>query len=465
MLFNSYEFLLAFLPLVVLVYYALPRGARAPWLTLASYFFYGWWRVECVGLMLALTAINYVGGRGVARSQRRGGAGAAAWMAFSVAGSLLVLGFFKYADFLILSWNGVAASLGVGGRVDPLGVLLPIGISFYTFQSMSYPIDIYRGICRPTRRFVDFACYVSLFPQLIAGPIVRYNEIADQLVQRTHSMEKFARGLVFFVVGLAKKVLLADALAAAAVAGFDKGPVGAAASWLGLLAYSFQIYFDFSGYSDMAIGLGLLLGFEFPRNFNSPYKALGIRDFWRLWHMSLSRWLRDYLYISLGGSRRGAARTWLNVLVTLFLGGLWHGASWTFVLWGIYYAVLIGLEHALGRVRALAGLPLGLKRAGTFLLVLFGWVLFRSATLGAAGSLFAGLFGAHGWGALPAAMQEAEFLIALPICALITWCGRNLWEWRWRIGGRTALWVMPLLLACLYKVLTSDYSPFLYFQF
>ncbi|MBL7223375.1 MAG: MBOAT family protein [Candidatus Brocadiae bacterium] len=463
MLFNSTEFLLCFLPLVVAVYYVLPWRARAAWLALASYFFYGWWRVDCVGLMLALTAINYAGGLGIARA--KGGGAKRAWLVFAIVGSLGVLGYFKYVDFLIRTWNGLAVALGTGDRIEPLGVLLPIGISFYTFQSMSYPIDIYRGVSRPARRLVDFACYVSLFPQLIAGPIVRYREIADQLAERTHTADKFARGLVFFVVGLAKKVLLADALAAAAGAAFDHGAVGLPAAWLGLLAYGFQIYFDFSGYSDMAVGLGLMFGFEFPQNFDSPYRAVGVRDFWRRWHMSLSRWLRDYLYIPLGGSRQGTVRLCASVLITFFLGGLWHGAHWTFVLWGIYYAALIGAEHAVGRVRALNGVPVGAKRAATFVLVLLGWVLFRSATVADAGVLYGGLFGAQGWGALPAAMRSVEFAAVFVLCAAIAWCGRNLWAWQWRITARTALWVLPLFAAGLYKVLTTDYSPFLYFQF
>ena len=233
MLFNSYEFLIAFLPLVVLVYYALPRAARAPWLTVASYVFYGWWRPQYVLLMLALTLINYVGGSGVARARTQGRK--TAWLVFSVAASLAALGFFKYTDFLIHSWNAASVRMGLGGGLHPLGIVLPIGISFYTFQSVSYPIDLYRGVCEPTRRFIDFACYVSLFPQLIAGPIVRYNEIEGQLRERTHSTEKVARGLVFFIVGLAKKVLLADAMAAAVALAFDGGPVGAGASWMGLL--------------------------------------------------------------------------------------------------------------------------------------------------------------------------------------------------------------------------------------
>ena len=463
MLFNSYEFLLIFLPVVVLVYYALPWRCRAPWLTLASYMFYGWWRTDCVGLMLLLTAINYVGGRMIHRSQRRGVR--AVWLALSVAGSLGVLGFFKYVDFVLDSWNGLSGALGVGEPTKLLGIVLPVGISFYTFQSMSYPIDIYRGVCRPTRRLIDFACYVSLFPQLIAGPIVRYNEVAAQLDERSHTAEKFARGLVFFVVGLAKKALLADAMAVAADAAFDQGPPGAALAWAGLLAYAFQIYFDFSGYSDMAIGLGLMLGFEFPQNFNSPYQATGMRDFWRRWHMSLSRWLRDYLYISLGGSRRGRVRTVVNVMATMLLGGLWHGANWTFVLWGGYHGLLIAIERALGSRNPLSRLPAWAKRAGTFLLVVLGWVFFRAATLGKAGALFAGLVGVHGLGSLPTAVGEAAFLVPFGICAAVAWLAPNVWTWRLRVTERTLAWALPLFVVCLYVVLTSDYSPFLYFQF
>jgi len=462
-LFNSYEFLLVFLPLVVVVYYVLPRPVRAAWLTLASYFFYGWWRVECIGLMLLLTVVNYVGGRMIHRSRQGWARGA--WLAASLALSLGVLSFFKYFDFLIQTWNDLSGWAGAVSPLRPLGVLLPVGISFYTFQSVSYPIDIYRGISRPTRRLIDFACYVSLFPQLIAGPIVRYNEIAEQLEERRHTADKVARGLAFFIVGLAKKALLADALAPAAELAFDKGAPGAAVAWVGLLAYSFQIYFDFSGYSDMAIGLGLLLGFEFPRNFNSPYQATSIRDFWRRWHMSLSRWLRDYLYFSIGGSRRGRVRTYVNVMATMLLGGLWHGANWTFVLWGGYHGVLICTERALGQRNPLSRLPLWLKRGGTFLLVLFGWVLFRSASLVKGGALLGGLFGARGLGELPRVMRSTQFLGALAIAAVVAFGCRNLFQWRWRITERTAAWALPLFLVSLYAALVSGYSPFLYFQF
>jgi alginate O-acetyltransferase complex protein AlgI len=320
-------------------------------------------------------------------------------------------------------------------------------------------------VSRPTRRLIDFACYVSLFPQLIAGPIVRYNEIADQLAERSHTATKLARGLCFFIIGLVKKALLADTLAPVAELAFDHGPPGAAVAWIGLLAYAFQIYFDFSGYSDMAIGLGLLLGFEFPQNFNSPYQATSIRDFWRRWHMSLSRWLRDYLYFSLGGSRSGVARTYVNIMATMLLGGLWHGANWTFVLWGGYHGVLICIERALGERNPLSRLPAGLKRAGTFLLVLLGWVLFRSASLGGAAALSGQLLGRSGLGRLPDAMHSAEFLIAFPIAVVVAFGSRDLFAWRWRITARTAAWVVPLFLASLYAVLTSGYSPFLYFQF
>jgi len=457
-LFHSYEFLLVFLPAVLLVYYALPGAARALWLTAVSYVFYGWAKPDSIALLALLTVVNYVGGLGVSRAERRGVR--RLWLAFSVGASLGVLGYYKYADFLIRSWNDVS-----GGDVSPLGVVLPVGISFYTFQSMSYPIDIYRGAGRPTRRLIDFACYVSLFPQLIAGPIVRYHEVADQLESRTHNVDKAARGLVFFVTGLAKKLLLADSVAVAAEALFDHGAVGLAPAWLGLLAYAFQIYFDFSGYSDMAIGLGLLLGFEFPRNFDSPYQAVGIRDFWRRWHMSLSRWLRDYLYIPLGGSRRGTVRTYVNVLLTMLLGGLWHGANWTFVLWGGFHGMCIAVERALDGRNPLTRLPRRAKVAGTFFLVTLAWVLFRSDSMAAAGDVFGSLFGANGFGALPAAMSDGWVLGALAVCAGVAWGGRNAWHWRMHITERTALWVVPLFLLCLVRVVGGDYSPFLYFQF
>lgn len=336
MLFNSYEFIFLFLPIVLIGYYAVFRGHRARmiFLTVMSYIFYGWWDYRFCALMLISTWLDYVAGAKVASgttSRAR-----KAWVGVSLVGNLGLLGFFKYFDLGAQTLNELAKWLGRDSPLIPLlHVTLPVGISFYTFQSMSYTIDIYRGCAKPARNFWDFACYVALFPQLVAGPIVRYHELAEQLVSRTHTLTKATRGAALFILGLAKKVIIADGVAPIVKLVFDAdGPPGFLAAWSGVLAYAMQIYFDFSGYSDMAVGLGLFLGFQFPQNFHSPYKSSSITEFWRRWHISLSSWLRDYLYIPLGGNRYGPMRTYVNLFITMLLGGLWHGASWTFVIWG-----------------------------------------------------------------------------------------------------------------------------------
>ncbi|NCC93561.1 MAG: MBOAT family protein, partial [Opitutae bacterium] len=295
MLFNSYEFLFLLLPVVLAGYYLfLPARWRQGWLALASYVFYGWWDFRFCGLLLLTTTIDYVVGGRIAAA--RSPAAKKRWLLASVCSDLSILGFFKYYDLGAETANALAQALGAGaGPLPLLHLVLPVGISFYTFQAMSYSIDIYRGHARPARSFIDFACYVSLFPQLVAGPIVRYHEIDRQLRERTHTWAKAGAGMVLFVLGLAKKVLLADAVAPMAAWGFAQDSIGLAGAWSSLLAYTLQIYFDFSGYSDMAVGLGLMLGFQFPQNFNSPYKSASITEFWRRWHISLSSWLRDYL--------------------------------------------------------------------------------------------------------------------------------------------------------------------------
>ena len=466
MLFNSYEFLFFLLPIVLAGYYLLvPRAGRHGWLALCSYVFYGWWDWRYCGLLLLTTAIDYVaGGRIAAASKpevrRR-------WLRFSVCCDLSVLGFFKYYDLGADTANRLAQWMGAsGGAVPLLHLVLPVGISFYTFQAMSYSIDIYRGHARPARSFVDFACYVSLFPQLVAGPIVRYHELDQQLRQRTHTWAKAGAGSALFVLGLAKKVLLADAVAPMADWGFAQEAIGAFGAWTSLLAYSFQIYFDFSGYSDMAVGLGLLLGFRFPQNFNSPYKATSITDFWRRWHISLSAWLRDYLYVPLGGNRKGAARTYANLFLTMLLGGLWHGASWTFALWGGYHGALRALERMTGKSGFAWRLPRPAQVATTFVLAMLGWAVFRAPTLAGLGRLIKGLAGCNGWGTgFPASEAGTLSWAALALCMPLVFWARNSWELRLRPSMGLALALAVLFAACVATFLTNASSPFLYFQF
>ena len=316
--FSSYVFLFAFLPLVLGAYYAAPRALRSAVLTLASYLFYGWWRLDFAALMLISTAVDFTCARrmhGAPIAVRR------RYLGLSLAVNLGLLGYFKYAEFGVETLNALLSAAGLG-ELPGLRVVLPIGISFYTFQTLSYTIDVYRGHARPQERLLDFAAYVALFPQLVAGPIVRYGTVADQLRGRSHTLPKFAEGVLYFQLGLAKKVLLADSLAPLAdraFAGSAAGAeIGAAAAWLGAAAYAFQLYFDFSGYSDMALGLGRMFGLVYPPNFASPYRSGSITEFWRHWHVSLSSWLRDYLYVPLGGNRRGPGRTQLNLACLLY---------------------------------------------------------------------------------------------------------------------------------------------------
>jgi len=490
MLFNSYEFLFAFLPLVLAVYYLLRANrARLVFLTLASYLFYGWWDYRFCGLMLFTTTVDYLVARmihGATTLRARRG-----WLAVSIFADLSVLGFFKYFDLLAGTINRAASAFAGAPQVllPILHIILPVGISFYTFQSMSYTIDVYRRAAQPAPSFWNFACFVSLFPQLVAGPIVRYHDLAAQLVQRTHSCEKAAAGISFFIMGLAKKVVLADSVVPFVDTAFRSGAPGFADAWVGIIAYAMQIYYDFSGYSDMAVGLGLMLGFQFPQNFNSPYKAGSITEFWRRWHISLSTWLRDYLYIPLGGNRHGPWRTYGNLLLTMLLGGLWHGANWTFLFWGGFHGTLLALERAVGKRSLCWWAPVWAQRAFTFGLVLIAWVFFRAGGLGVALNYLAGMLGLHGWGegAARVAREAPWSVILLGCCLILTWCAPNSWElmgrsehkiqgakpgsvWEWCLGSRikalaAALALCGLLVFCVGVILVNSSSPFLYFQF
>lgn len=398
MIFPSYVFLLAFLPLALLGWYALRSVAvRLAFLTAASYVFYGWWDYRFCALMAASTALDYVCGArlhatDVPRRRRF-------WLGLSIAGNLGALGFFKYYGFFTDSLQAALGTLGLELSLPTLQIILPLGISFYTFQSMSYTIDIYRGECRPTKDLLRFAAYVSMFPQLVAGPIVRYSEIEEQLAAldaRRPALPQIADGVWLFVIGVVKKIWIADLLAPVAELAFDRTATPQlATAWAGTLAYTFQLYFDFSAYSDMARGLGKMLGFEFPINFNSPYKSASIAEFWNRWHISLSHWLRDYLFIPLGGSRAGNARTLRNLAITMFLGGLWHGAAWTFVLWGVYHGALLCV-HACWKRAAVWHMPRLLAVPLTFLAAAFGWAIFRAGSLEGATTMWAGLFGFNG---------------------------------------------------------------------
>ena len=483
MVFSSHLFLFYFLPLSLAVYYLLPRRGKHLALTLSSYVFYGWANPIFVVLLLASTLVDYFAGLVISGGCRNSGAIEALMpdtprsraqriaVTVSVCSNLALLGFFKYFNFGIESLNGVGEALGLAGlRLDlAFRVTLPLGISFYTFQSMSYTIDVYRGHAAARRSFIDFACYVSMFPQLVAGPIIRYSEVARQLEERNYTVQKFARGAAFLSLGLAKKVLLANPCGKIADMSFDAASVGFVDAWMGALAYAFQIYFDFSAYSDMAIGLGLMLGFVFPKNFDSPYRAESITDFWRRWHISLSTWLRDYLYIPLGGNRLGPARTYVNLATVMVIGGLWHGASWNFVAWGAIHGGLLIAERAMGGRPAYAALPRPIRVALTFVLVLFTWVFFRAADLPSALSYCGAMLGLTD--ALPnAALLSGVYLqpfyvLAMVIAVLVAWTRPQVWDWTRELTWPKAAVTCVLLWLSLAVLNTQAYNPFIYFIF
>ena len=468
MVFSSHVFVFYFLPILLLVYYNLPYRWRNAFLALMSYVFYGWWKPWFATLMLATTVVNFVCGRIIAAPGAGRGRRVAA-VAAGCAASLGLLAFFKYALFAVGSLNRLLAVFGAEA-LPVLRVTLPIGISFFTFQAISYTVDVYRGRAAPARSFVDFACFVSMFPQLIAGPILRYHTVAEQLLDRRHTPARFSAGAAIFILGFAKKVLLANPMGEVADAVFAAAAPGAADAWFGVLAYAFQIYFDFCGYSDMAVGLGRMLGFEFPRNFNAPYLAESITDLWRRWHVSLSTFLRDYLYIPLGGNRRGAGRTYVNLGVVMLLGGLWHGAKWTFVAWGAYHGLLLALERWRGKRSVYAALPRPARVALTFLLMLLSWVLFRAEDLADAGRYFAALAGlAETTGAsvlLAAELYTIRNLVLLALCAAVTIQPVQAFDFsRGRMTLPRAAILLALFAVALAVMSAQAFNPFLYFQF
>jgi alginate O-acetyltransferase complex protein AlgI len=391
MVFASIFFLYAFLPCVLLTYYAAPRVLRNTILLLFSLVFYAWGEPKLVVVMLGSIAGNWAAGLTVHRA--RTPRGKKLVLSAAVVANLGVLATFKYAGFLATNLNSLLALLDVAPVPVP-EIRLPLGISFFTFQAMSYVIGVYWRQTHPQSNPFALALYISLFPQLIAGPIVRYVAIADQLVARTETLERFAYGVIRFTIGLAKKVLIANAVAPVADGIFALPPdqLSLALTWTGALAYSLQIYFDFAGYSDMAVGLGHMFGFTFVENFNYPYISRSITEFWRRWHISLSTWFRDYLYIPLGGNRRSPARTYFNLMVVFLPCGLWHGASWTFVAWGMFHGVFLVLER-LGVGNLLLRAPRGLAHAYAVVVVLFGWVLFRAPDFPSAWAYLGGMLG------------------------------------------------------------------------
>ncbi len=484
MVFSSHIFLFYFLPLALLLYYAVPRRAKHLMLTLLSYGFYGWTNPLFMGLMLFSTLIDYFAGlaqaynsfrwtgpiRQLAPGQPRTRFQRAA-LVFSICSNLCLLGFFKYFNFGVENVNLLADAFNLAWlRLDLVfKVTLPLGISFYTFQSMSYSIDVYRGQARALKNFVDFACYVSMFPQLVAGPIIRFQDVADQLEHRTYSFEKFGRGMAFLSLGLAKKILLANPCGKVADVVFGAASASVIDAWYGVMAYAFQIYFDFSGYSDMAIGLGLMLGFVFAKNFDSPYKSKSITEFWRRWHLSLSTWLRDYLYFPLGGNRKGPIRTYINLATVMLLGGLWHGASWNFIIWGGIQGFFLCFERVLGKQSLYYRLPTALRVATTFMIVLVSWVFFRASDLADAWHYLGCMLGwstVHENAALiRGIIYQPFYVLMFAVAAGITWWMPQTWEWTRVITWPKAIIIVLLLALALVMLTTQAYNPFIYFIF
>ena len=482
MVFSSHIFLFVFLPLVLLVYYACPRGGRSVLLTVCSYVFYGWANPLFVVLMFTSTCIDFFAGRAIARGDPRnrgkeyfplveGGPRKRSQLFFlvvSMTSNLTMLGFFKYFDFGAEYFARMLTSLGWmhPEQMHFLHVVLPLGISFYTFQSMSYAIDVYRGHAKPLRNFLDFACFISLFPQLVAGPINRYQDVADQLLNRTHTLAKFSRGIAFFALGIAKKVLLANPCGRIADTVFDSANLSIPDAWTGVFGYTFQIYFDFSGYSDMAVGLGLMLGFVFIKNFDSPYLSRGLTEFWQRWHISLSTWLRDYLYIPLGGNRKGDGRTYVNLIMVMLLGGLWHGASWNFVIWGGAHGTWLALERLWTRHFSWRP-PAWLQCPLTFLGVSLLWIPFRAADLPSTLRFCRSLWPGTGpdLSLVSAATRTPYLMTSLVMAAIIAFFGIQSWYFTrnlrpWKIGVLLALLVIGTV-----TLSSQSYNPFIYFIF
>ena len=466
MVFSGIPFLYYFLPATVLLYLAAPRKLKNAVLLLASLVFYAWGEQRLVLLFAATILLGWLLGLLIERF--RGKVWSRVFLWLSVLTTLGLLGYFKYADFFIGSLNSA-----FGLSLPLLRVALPIGISFYTFQLLSYTVDVYRGDVAAQKNIIDFAAYVAMFPQLIAGPIVRYSDIAGQLTERKHSLDKIASGIRRFVVGLGKKVLIANVLGQLCTQFRQTAQPSVLFHWLYAVAFMLQIYFDFSGYSDMAIGLGRLFGFDFPENFNYPYISKSITEFWRRWHMTLGSWFRDYVYIPLGGNRRGIGRQLFNILVVWMLTGLWHGAAWNFVLWGVFYALLLTAEK-LGLKKVLDAHG-ALGHVYVLLAVLLGFVLFNADSLGQAGQDIAGMFA---FGKLPLFSAEAVYYLrsygvvlllavigatSLPKRAIAALSGNRVLSRGWNV-------LEPLLLTGLLVVVTAylvdgSFNPFLYFRF
>lgn len=466
MVFSSTIFLCVYLPLVLLGYYICPKKGRNLFLLIVSLVFYAWGEPKYVFLMIFSILVNYIFGRLMDKNRGRQKR-MKLLLVLSVVIDIGLLSVFKYTDFIITNVNAI-----FGANFDLLNIALPIGISFYTFQAMSYTIDVYRDDVRVQKNLIDFGMYITMFPQLIAGPIVRYADVQDQLADRSVTTADFSEGIMRFVVGLGKKVLLANQMGAVWSDIYALGgDVSALMAWTGAIAYTFQIYFDFSGYSDMAIGLGRMFGFKFPENFRYPYQSVSITDFWRRWHITLSTWFKEYLYIPLGGNRRGLARQALNLLIVWSLTGFWHGAGWNFVMWGLYYFVILFIEK-LFLLKALDKLPKFFRHVYALLLIIIGWVIFASDDVSVLLPYLGSMFGANGAiGGMDVYTLLTKAVLLIICCIASTELPKKLFLSAAGAMNEKAAFtlksvLMIALLALSMILLIGDsYNPFLYFRF
>lgn len=466
MVFSSTIFLCVYLPLVLLGYYICPKKGRNLFLLIVSLVFYAWGEPKYVFLMIFSILVNYIFGR-LMDKHRENKKRLKLMLVLSVVIDIGLLSVFKYTDFIITNINAI-----FGSSFDLLNIALPIGISFYTFQAMSYTIDVYRNDVRVQKNLIDFGMYITMFPQLIAGPIVRYADVQDQLAERSVTTADFSEGVMRFVVGLGKKVLLANQMGAVWSEIYALGgDVSALMAWTGAIAYTFQIYFDFSGYSDMAIGLGRMFGFKFPENFRYPYQSVSITDFWRRWHITLSTWFKEYLYIPLGGNRRGLARQALNLLIVWSLTGFWHGAGWNFVMWGLYYFVILFIEK-LFLLKALDKLPKFFRHVYALLLIIIGWVIFASDDVSVLLPFLGSMFGANGAiGGMDVYTLLTKAVLLVICCIASTELPKKLFLSAAGAMNEKAAFTLKsvltiaLLALSMILLIGDSYNPFLYFRF
>jgi alginate O-acetyltransferase complex protein AlgI len=472
--FSSHIFLFYFLPIFLLVYYLLPFTwkswyLRNTWITIASYAFYGWLVPWYIIPMFASTVWDYVCGKIIATP------GQAQWkrktaLLFAIVGDLGLLAFFKYSPLALQAYDKLNHLFGGNAQLASLWtIVLPAGISFYTFVALSYTIDLYRGDAKPARNFSSFTCFIALFPHLIAGPIIRYNTVADMLSQRTHSLSKFTSGAAIFMLGFAKKILLANSVGIIADTVFRANNLDAGSAWWGIAAYHFQIYFDFCAYSDMAVGLARMIGIEFIKNFDGPYHSTSITEFWRKWHISLSTFIRDYLYIPLGGNRVSTGRLYFNLALCFGLCGLWHGAKVTFILWGVFQGLFMILERMMGKKSLFSAVPFWVQVILNNAVVMFSWAFFRAPSIKQ---------GLAYWGSMVGAVQSAittpmlhteiftgRNITAMLMCAFFVWQPFQAHDWVKKLTPLKLALCTAAFVFAIGAMFTQTYNPFLYFQF